>query len=166
MAMFLMGMGCTAAAGQIMKTKVFLIIVLTILIGVCPAQADLVFNSGYNTYDDSYGYNFEVWVINDAHLDVLGGAMGKLELNDFATSNIYSGDIDLLALNHNTVVNIYSSDIDFLAIQDSTVVNIHGGTLDCFAAAESSLVYLYAYDVTYHTTGGLEGEGWIEGIYI
>jgi len=143
-----------------------ILVILVMLAGAYPARADLVFDSGYNTFDANDPYYDEVWVINDAHLDVLGGAMWKLELMHHATANIYSGDIDLLALNHNTVVNIYSSDINFLAIQDSTVVNIHGGTLDYFAAAESSLVYLYAYDVTYHTTGGLEGEGWIEGIYI
>ena len=33
-------------------------------------------------------------------------------------------------------------------------------------AGNESLAYLYAYDVTYHPTGGLAGEGWIEGIYI
>ena len=133
-----------------MKTKVFLIIVLTILIGACPAQADLVFDSGYNTFDDTYPYYDEVWVINDAHLDVLGGAMWKLELMHDATANIYGGDMECLF------------------IQGSSIVNIHaaGDTLEMFAAGNDSVAYLYAYDVTYHPTGGLEGEGWIEGIYI
>jgi hypothetical protein len=143
-----------------------ILIILVILAGACPVRADLVFDSGYNTFDANDPYYDEVWVINDAHLDVLGGSMWKLELMNYATSNIYGGNIDLLALNHNTVVNIYSSDMDLLAIQDFTVVNIHGGTLDYFAAAENGLGYLYAYDVTYHPTGGLAGEGWIEGTYI
>jgi len=148
-----------------MKTKIWLIIAAAILLATCPGKADLVFDSGYNIFDDNDPYYDEVWVINDAVLDVLGGAMWKLELSDFATANIHGGDIDLLALNHNTIVNIYSGYIDLSSIQDSAVVNIHGGTLDYFAAAESSLAYLYAYDVTYHPTGGLENEGWIEGKY-
>jgi hypothetical protein len=149
-----------------MKAKWLGVAWVVVLLAVCQAWADIVFDSGYNIYDDSNGYNYEVWVTNDAHLDVLGGSMWKLELTNLATSNIYSGDIELLTLNHNTFVNIYSSDVNFLAIQDYTVVNIHGGTLNYFAAVESSLAYLYAYDVNYHSSGGLGGEGWIEGKYI
>jgi hypothetical protein len=152
--------------GEIGAQASFVCYFMVLLFTLGIVRADVIFDSGYNTYDESYGYNYEVWVINDAHLDVLGGSMWKLELMNYATANIYSGDIDLLALNHNTFANIYSSDMNFLAIQDSTVVNIHGGILNYFAAAESSLAYLYAYDVTYHPTGGLSGEGWIEGIYI
>lgn len=131
------------------KTKIIIITAAVILAVVGPAQADLVFSSGYNTYDDSYGYNYEVWVINDAHLDVLGGSMWKLELTDNASANIYDGDIE------------------WLFIQGSSIVNIHaaGDTLEMFAAGNESLAYLYAYDVTYHPTGGLSGEGWIEGTY-
>ena len=132
-----------------MKTKVFLIIVLTILIGACPAQADLVFSSGYNTYDDSYGYNFEVWVENDAILDVLGGEIGKLETINFATANLYISDIDWLWTGDNSAVNIYGDNINWLAAYDDSLVN------------------LYAYDVTYHPTGGGDygNKAWIEGTY-
>lgn len=129
--------------------KKILITILIILAGAYPAKADLVFDSGYNIFDDSYPYYDEVWVINNAHLDVLGGAMWKLELTDYATANIYDGDIEWLFIQGNTVVNIYAA----------------GDTLEMFAAGNESLAYLYAYDVTYHPTGGLGGDGWIEGTY-
>jgi len=124
--------------------------ILVILAGTCPVKGDLVFDSGHNTFDANDPYYAEVWVINDAHLDVLGGAMWKLELMHYATANIYDGDIK------------------WLFTQDNTVVNIHaaGDALEMFAARNDSLVYLYAYDVTYHPTGGLKNDGWIEGIYI
>ena len=123
--------------------------VLIILAGASPVRADLLFDSGYHTFDDNDPYYGEVWVINDAHLDVLGGAMWKLELMHYATANIYDGDIKCLFTQGNTVVNIHAA----------------GDTLEMLAAGNDSLVYLYAYDVTYHPTGGLEGEGWIEGKY-
>jgi hypothetical protein len=133
-----------------MKTKVFLTMVLTVLIGASPLKADLVFDSGSNTFDDSDPYYEEVWVINDAHLDVLGGAMWKLELMHYATANIYDGDIEWLFTQGNSVVNIHAA----------------GDTLEMFAGGNDSVVYLYAYDVTYHPTGGLADVGWIEGTYI
>ena len=133
-----------------MKTKIITILAAVILATVGTAQADLVFSSGYNTYDDSYGYNFEVWVINDAHLDVLGGAIWKLELTDNASSNIYDGDMECLFIQGNSIVNIHAA----------------GDTLEMFAAGNDSVAYLYAYDVTFHSTGGIKNDGWIEGIYI
>jgi hypothetical protein len=124
-------------------------IALILLFTFSTVKADLVFDSGYNTYDESDGYNFEVWVINDAALDVLGGSMGKLELTDLATANLYGGDIDWLWTNNDSVVSIQSGNINVLA------------------AYEDSLVYLYAYDVIYHPTGGGEygNREWIEGTY-
>jgi hypothetical protein len=132
-----------------MKTKVITIVVSTLLAVMCPVKADLVFDSGYNTFDDSDPYYDEVWVINDAHLDVLGGAMWKLELMHDATANIYNGDIEWLFTQGNTIVNIHAA----------------GDTLEMFAAGNNSIANLYAYDVTYHSTGGLSGDGWIEGTY-
>lgn len=126
------------------------LIILILLLSATICHADLVFDSGYNTYDDSYGYNFEVWVINDAHLDVTGGSMWKLELMNYATSNIYDGNIECLFIQGNSIVNIYAA----------------GDILEMFAAGNDSIAYLYAYDVTYHSTGGIKNDGWIEGIYI
>jgi len=127
-----------------------ILVISVILAGACPVRADLVFDSGYNTFDANDPYYAEVWVINDAHLDVLGGAMWKLELMNYATANIYDGDIEWLFIQGNTAVNIHAA----------------GDTLEMFAAGNESLAYLYAYDVTHHPTGGLAGDGWIEGIYI
>jgi len=133
-----------------MKTKIWLIIAAAILLATCPVRADLVFDIGYNIFGDNDPYYDEVWVINDAHLDVLGGAMWKLELTDYATANIYDGDIEWLFMKDDTFVNIHAA----------------GDTLEMFRAGQQSLAYLYAYDVIYHPGGGLGGDGWIEGIYI
>ncbi len=135
---------------EVKKPPANTLIILILLLSATPCRADLVFDSGHNTFDDNVPYYNEVWVINDAHLDVLGGAMWKLELTNYATANIYDGDIEWLFIQGNSIVNIYAA----------------GDTLEMFAAGNDSVAYLYAYDVTYHSTGGLEGDGWIEGIYI
>jgi len=127
-----------------------ILIILILLLAANPCRADLVFDTGYNIFDDSYPYYSEVVVINDAHLDVIGGSMWKLELMNYATANIYGGYVEWLFIQGNSIVNIHAAE----------------DTLEMFAAGNDSLAYLYAYDVTYHSTGGLEGDGWIEGIYI
>ena len=129
--------------------KKLLSIILVLTLGMAElATADLVFDSGHNTFDDSYPYYGEVWVTKDAILDVMGGSMGKLGLLDNAEANIYEGEI------------LYK-----IAIQDNTTVNIYGGIFDMFLAGNDSLAYLYAYDVVPHHTGGLADSGWIEGKY-
>jgi len=133
-----------------MKTKIIILTVFLMLLGADLVKADLVFDSGYNIFDDTYPYYDEVAVFNDAHLDVLGGSMGRLELWHYATANIYAGDIRHLLILDNAVVNIYGA----------------GDTLEGVGAGNDSLVYLYAYDVTYHPTGGLGDGCWIEGTYI
>jgi len=125
-----------------------ILVISVILAGACSVKADLVFDSGYNTFDANDPYYDEVWVINDAHLDVLGGEMGKLELTHYATANLYDGEILLR-----------------LAIRNNTTASIHGGILPKLGAWDDSLVDLYAYDVTHHPTGGLDNHGWLEGTY-
>jgi hypothetical protein len=128
-----------------MKRGIITIIILALSYGILPARADLVFGSGHNIYDESYGYNVEVWVNNDAILNVLGGEVGKLETTDFATVNLYGGDIN------------------WLVPDDSSVVSIYGGDIhQWLAASDYSSVYLYAYDVVYHPAGA---GGMIEGTY-
>ena len=132
-----------------MKTQLFLIIALLVFVVVCPARGDLWFDGGYNTFDDSYPYINEVWVINDAVLDVVGGEIGKVETTDAAIVNLHNAEIDWLWTNDNSVVNIYGDNTNWLAAYDRSVIN------------------LYAYDVTYHPTGGGDWgtEAWLEGTY-
>jgi len=129
-----------------MKTKVMIIMVL--FFRLCSARADVVFDNGYNTYDESYGYNYEVWVLNDAHLDVISGSIGKLETQHYSTANINKGLFD------------------WLTTTDNSIVNIYGGQFRIVEAFPDSTVNLYAYDTIYHTSGGINNEPWIEGIYL
>lgn len=131
-----------------MKTKIITIVAGLILLGTHLVKADLVFDTGYNTFDDDDLYYNEVWVKNDAHLDVLGGAMGKLEFKEDSSGNIFGGEMNGLW----TV--------------DNAVVNIHGGTFNDLACFPDSSVYLYGYDVTLHPPDGAHNDPWMVGKYL
>jgi len=123
------------------------------LSSVGPVAADLVFDSGHSTFDDTYPLAHEVWVINNAILDVIGGEIAHLGTRDFATVNLYSGAVDWLWTGEWGV--------------DRSVVNAYGGDISWLAAYKDTVVNLYAYDVQFHPTGGGEWgtAKWIEGIY-
>jgi hypothetical protein len=114
-------------------------------------QADLVFESGYNVFDDTYPPYDEVGVSNDAHLDVLGGEINvKLSFVENSTGNIYDGQISWLWTADNAIVNIYGGLFDFFAFHSPLT---------------SPTVFLYGYDITIHPDGGLNNLPWIEGKY-
>jgi len=123
--------------------------ILIMLVGACSANADLVFDSGYNIFDDTYPYYDEVGVNNDAHLDFLGGEVGQLVFMQSSSGNIYGGQIG------------------WLTTGDDAVVNIYGGNFDVFSFHTPSTpsVFLYAYDVIIHPDGGVNNLPWIEGNY-
>jgi hypothetical protein len=132
-----------------MKTKA--IIIMVMFAGVWPAKADIIFESGHNIYDESYGNNTEVGVINDAILDVLGGSIsGYLMSTDIATVNLFDGNIHELLTMGNSVANIHNG-------------KIYGWLTSLY----DSKINLYAYDVIYHPMGGGEwgNLAWIEGKY-
>ena len=131
-----------------MKTKIITIVAGLILLGTHLVKADLIFDTGYNVFDDTSGYYDEVAVISDAHLDVLGGEMGALFFRDSSSGNIFGGEMGWLHSDENAVVNIYRA------------------TFDVLSSFPESTVYLYAYDVAYHPDGGLHNGPWMEGKYL
>ena len=126
-----------------------ILLILIFCFGSSIAMADLTFESGYNVFDETDGYHSEVFVINDAHLDVFGGEIGTL-----------------LGFWGSSTGNIYDGQINWLWMDDNAVVNVYGGAFDVFALHTQSIsVYLLAFDVTYHPDGGLNDLPWFEGTY-
>ena len=132
-----------------MKIKI-VVTILILLTCALPVNAGLIFDSGYNIYDESYGSNAEVSVINDAILDVFGGDI-----------TVYLVSTDIAA------VNLYDGEINELWTKDNSVATIIGGQIHRLKYEGSSLIYLYAYNVVYHPTGGGDwgNSPWVEGIY-
>lgn len=129
-----------------MKNKVFLIIGLTILICACSSQGATWWDSGHHVINDGDIYD-ELFLQNDASVDVFGGSILQLQTLNISTAKIFGGEMG------------------WLFAFDDSVVNIYVGTLDWLGAFYDSAVYLYAYDVTYHLTGGIENRPWAEGTY-
>ena len=128
-----------------------IITILILLAGALPAQAVLVFDSGYNIFDESYGQESEVYVENDAILDVIGG------------------DIDVYLMSTDIAqVNLFGGNINTLWTREDSVAKIYGGQMNMLQYEGSSLIYLYAYDVAYHPTGGGNwgNSPWVEGVYL
>ena len=137
-----------------MKTKA-IITIMVLLAGAGPAKAVLVFDSGYNIFDESYGQESEVYVENDAILDVIGG--------DIA---VYLMSTDIAQ------VNLFGGNINTLWTREDSVAKIYGGIIQWLVSDEDSIVYLFAYNVTFHPQLPAPGHplygssAWIEGIYI
>lgn len=135
------------------RKEMLTILALWTLWGPCIVKGDLVFDTGHSTFDDSYPYSNEVWVVDNAVLDVVGGEIGKLGTGDFATVNLYAGTVDWLWTGEPSI--------------DESVVNIWGGNINWLAAYRDTVVNIYAYDVQFHPTGGGEwgSAKWLEGVY-
>ncbi len=131
-----------------MKTKLFTILAVVVLFGICPVQASVIFfESGHHIWTDADPYYDEVFLKNDATLDFLGGTIGQLSTNHDSQASFQGGQM-------------YS-----LWSFDNSIVHYHAGQLDYISAGHNSIVFLYAYDVTYDPTGGVNHEGYVEGFF-
>jgi len=135
-----------------MKTKVFrtiyglAILVVVIILGFCPVQADTVWTSGHHEIlnGDVYG---EIWMYNDTTAGMWGGEVYQLTLFDSCEFTMFDGTMTWLRSGGNSIANLFGGDLDKLDI------------------GESAILYLCAYDVQYHSTGGYWNGGWVDGYY-
>ncbi|MHC4705727.1 MAG: hypothetical protein ACYS8I_01400 [Planctomycetota bacterium] len=129
-----------------MKTKMVIVAALMLLLEAHPTQGDTIWTSGHHEVigGDIYG---EIWMYNDATLDILGGDIFRLAAYDVTLTDWLAGQMDTMWAH------------------DDSIINIHGGTLGDLWAAENSVINLYAYDVTHTTTGGRWDDGQVTGTY-
>ena len=131
-----------------MKTKVITIVAATLLAGMCPVDASMIFlDSGHYVWTDADPYYDEVFLENDASLDFLSGSIGQLSTRDESLSTIEGGQMHSLWTFNNSLVHYQA------------------GQLDYISAGHNSIVFLYAYDVTYDPMGGMNNEGYVQGYF-
>lgn len=131
-----------------MKRKIITILAPIILAVVCPIKASMItFESGHHTWTDADPYYDEVFLENDATLDFLSGSIGQLSTRDVSLANLEGGQMGSLWTFNNSVVYY------------------HAGQLDYISAGHDTTVFLYAYDVTYDPTGGINNEGYVQGYF-
>ena len=151
-----------------MKIKAILTILMCLFIYLMyPVKTEASWTEGhYEIYPgDVYG---ELEIYNDVTLDIFGGDIYQLYTFDTTLTNFYDGTIDYLWSRENSIVSIYDGVINMLGLRENSIVNLYGGHVATFTAhpSEFAILKLYAYDVTYHTSGGYWNDGWIEGKYI
>jgi len=142
-----------------------ILIIWVILVGAYSAQADTVWLSGHHEINNGDVYG-EIWMYNDATLDILGGDIYRVAAYNTTVTNWYDGQMESLWANDNSIVNIYGGSLGGLASRGNSIVNFYGGSLERFVAYQNGILNLYAYDVIHHSTGGTLDRGWIEGYYI
>ncbi len=131
-----------------MKTKIITFVVATLLAGICPVSASMIFlDSGHYVWTDANPYYDEVFLENDASLDFLSGSIGQLSTRDVSIANIEGGQMNSLWT------------------FDNSIVNYHAGLIYYISASHDTKVFLYAYDVTYDPMGGMNNEGYVEGFF-
>ncbi|MHC4691566.1 MAG: PEP-CTERM sorting domain-containing protein [Planctomycetota bacterium] len=127
--------------------KIIFVILVTLVV-VCQATGALWYSSGYNTFTNADPQDDEVFVENDAVLDFLSGTALGLRVIDTATANIYGGSITYdLYTSGNSITNIYLIDLEILC------------------SAQNSVLNLYAYDVDFYSTGGINNDGYMTGTF-
>lgn len=128
--------------------KKILITILIILARTYPAIATTItFSSGHYIWTDADPYYDEVFLENDASLDFLSGSFGKLSTLNNSWANLDGG----------TMTNLWAT--------GNSSVNYYDGALDWIDAGDNSKVYLYAYDISYDPTGGINGDGLVQGYF-
>ncbi len=120
---------------------------LFLLIVAGSSRAALWYDEGYNEFTESDPQGQEVFVENDAHLDVL------------------SGELSLRAM-HLSTVNIYGGNDPFSlwAFDDSTV-NIYLYDFNLLYATANSEVNFYAYDVEFYGSSEIYPAGYMTGTF-
>lgn len=147
-----------------MKTKIFLIIVVTALIVAHPARADTEWYSGHHGINDGDVYG-EIWMYNDSTADMWGGDVFQLGALDSSRFDMFGGIMDRLMVRGNSVVNIHNGELNQLAIYTSGYYKYYDDDNTYEYIYDNGLVNLHAYDVVYHAADG-NGSGWIDGRYI
>jgi hypothetical protein len=137
---------------EVMK-KYVLKIVFVILFLVCRLQADTTWTTGYHEINDGDIYG-EIWMYNDCTLNIFGGTISRVAAYDTTFTNWYGGQMYELWAKENSIVNIYGGQL-----------SSPNGNPGFAWFADQSIVNLYAYNVTYTSTGGVYGGGLVTGRY-
>ena len=127
--------------------------------------ADLVWNGGYHEFSE--GYEWEVWLLNDATGDITGGEIGQLLCYDTSEVFVYEpSEIDLIKPFESATVNIYDGTITTVLAEDSSNTSIYSASLAEIGARGLSIVNLYTASYEIDLSGGTFGNGLLTGTWL
>ncbi len=146
---------------RIVMKKLFLM--LGLLLGLS-AFANAAFvdsgqlNSGEETVTDgSYG---QCWLKNDAILNLQGGSIQSLGMEDTSTLNMSDGDITAgVTVWHSSLVNVYGGNINSISAENFSKINIYGGAIEMVVMGYSSATTISGGQIDCITTGSIIESG-------
>ena len=147
--------------------KITITVAVVFVVGVCnvPSLYALVWDGGYHEFSE--GYEWEVWLLNDATADITGGEIGQLLCYDTSSIFVYEPSvIDLIKPFESATVDIYGGTITTVFTTGSSLTNIYGGLLDEIEATDLSTLSLYVESYELDPTGGTFGDGLLTGMWL
>ncbi|MHC4456456.1 MAG: hypothetical protein ACYS0I_05070 [Planctomycetota bacterium] len=115
-----------------MKARLILVLaVVTAAFGFCVSElkaVDIIFTSdGVIDEPNIYG---RVEVVNDATVDMIGGAVGGLYIWDQSTFNLSGGSVQSIYALDSSTVNITGGSVArYIDAHDSSIINVDGGVI-------------------------------------
>ena len=148
-------------------TFFYLVAVLIVVIISNSAQGVINFYSDATIHNGDSFDNVYVW--NNAVVDINGGQIDSLDMFNFSEVNLDAGDIaeGIYVWNESTL-NMYGGNIGLsLEAADSGIVNLHGGQInDYLYATDSSVVNIYGYNFNYDPDAGGRNGGQLTGFWL
>lgn len=136
-----------------MKKKIEVLIFFSILFFVCGAQALTYVYSGSLTINENQNDNDGIIAYNNGTIDMLGGSVWWININNQAAANIYGGTAgEFLAFNSSTF-NIYGGRANTLMLTDTSRADISGGYILSLVAKGNSVANVYGGTLGLGATG-------------
>jgi len=165
-----------------MKTKITLMLVLFLVIASAQTQAELIWDSGHHVFSE--GREGDIYMLNDATADIIGGSIGEIRMYDSTSADISGGNISILwgqneseVVVHNgsdigllrphdfSTASVYGGDINSLFTLGSSYTKVYSGDINLMHAVELSEIDLYVDSYVWDPTGGTWGDGLLTGIW-
>jgi hypothetical protein len=157
---------------QCMKKKIGILISIGILFFACNAQALTSLYGGHLTINQNQNDNDGIIAYNDSTINMLGGSVWWININDQVTANIYNGSADdFLAYDSSTFniyggsaknliakntshINLNGGNVRLVRIEQNSVANVSNGTFEFLSVKEDSRVNLYNGVINYLSATG------------
>jgi hypothetical protein len=143
--------------------KKIILLIIGALLAVASGNAEgALWDGGYHEFSE--GYEWEVWLLNDATGDIYGGEIGILACWDTSSVFVYEpSEIGLLRPANSSTANVYGGTINHLFALNSSETRIYGGNINGIDPDDSTIIYLYTDNYSFDPTGGIRDGGLLTG---
>jgi len=112
-----------------MKSKK--LVLMTVLVIACITSniyGDPIFFDDDTLIKDGDVYDY-VWALYNATIEMRGGGVYQLEMDNTSTLNFLGGNINVIISANSSIVNMWGGEAACLSACEESIVNIYGGTI-------------------------------------